>query len=162
MPAGQFRMPGCGRDFGERVLDFPDLSTFGASALCLALAMEVVVARSLLGALGVREVLVSTDFGRAVAVDVGPHEVGRLVPVPGRLLECSHQNGVDAARQPWVDGAGLHRCFGDLLVGDAERGVAGERWLAHQELVQQTTDRVQIAAVINGHTPGLLGGHVMR
>ena len=93
--------------------------------------------------------------------DVGLHLPGRLVAV-GRVLGQRLQgDGVDVGSDHRVELAGRHRRLAYVLVGHTHRGVADERRPADQQLVQQATRRVEVAAGVDGLAAGLLRREVL-
>ena len=87
--------------------------------------------------------------------DVCSHLVRTLVPVTGSLLERPHEDRVDVAREAGINGARSCRRFGYVLVADTQRRITSERRLPEEELIKQAAHRVEIAAVVDGQTPGL-------
>ena len=96
------------------------------------------------------------------ALDVGAHLGGGLVAL-GRVLGHRLQHdGVGPGRDLRVDARRRDRVLPDVLVGDGDRGVPGERGPAGEQFVQQAPGRVQVAARVHPLAAGLLGRQVLR
>jgi hypothetical protein len=88
--------------------------------------------------------------------------LGGLVAVLGVLRECAEDDGVELVGDLGPNLGGRLGGLVQVLHGDLDRRVAGERHLSRQHFVEHDSDRVEVGGGRDGSSAGLLGREVLR
>jgi hypothetical protein len=144
--------------------DDPVLAAPGVLVLVGPLVFVVAVAVATGGRADDRRLLGVTHHGRRLdpLPGQGPEQVvahvgGRLVPVGGVLAHRLQQDGVELGGDVGVDRRRQPRVLADVLVGNGDRGVAGERRGAGDELVEHAAHGVDVGTGVHPLAACLLG-----
>ena len=92
---------------------------------------------------------------------VGAHLRRGLVAVLRVLGQRLEDDGVEVGGDALVPFRRWNRVFADMLVGDRDGRVSGERWLAGEDFVENAAQRIDVGSGVDGIAAGLFGRQVL-
>ena len=88
---------------------------------------------------------------------IGPHLRRGLIPIVRILGQRFQNDSVQIRGDARMPFRRWDRVFAHMLVGDRDRRVTAERWFTGEDFVENTAQRIDIGASVDGFTASLLG-----